>query len=364
MSKTCKTCILSDEINGVEVEGDGKCNFCKNHSPHIPYGEQKLIHLFAKANRKNRIYDALVPLSGGKDSTYVLYLAVKKYGLKVLTYTFNNGFMSTLALENIDRTVKACGVDHVWVNHNTEMLHKLYRTTLTESGEICGICGVGIERSMLKISEAWRIPMILLGHSPTENNSFTGEKLYDQTRLKTILGRNTKISGEEMNRFFIYPNLNFISSYLLTKTGRFGRKLNILYYIDLPSDKEISRILKSEMNWNDSDHSEYTRHFDCLAEPFTNYIRDKRLGSSRRIFQLSNMIRSGEVTRDEALQTWKSDNENQSPANFNFVLEKLNLSKADIENIARIPVHVFDDNVSPANKIFATARKLIKGNRH
>lgn len=167
-----------------------------------------------------------------------------------------------------------------------------------------------------------------------------------------------------MNRFFIYPNLNFISSYLLTKTGRFGRKLNILYYIDLPSDKEISRILKSEMNWNDSDHSEYTRHFDCLAEPFTNYIRDKRLGSSRRIFQLSNMIRSGEVTRDEALQTWKSDNENQSPANFNFVLEKLNLSKADIENIARIPVHVFDDNVSPANKIFATARKLIKGNRH
>lgn len=364
MSKTCKTCILSDIIDGVVINGDGRCNFCTNDSPHIPYGEQKLIRQFAKAKKKKRIYDALVPLSGGKDSTYVLYLAVKKYGLRALTYTFNNGFMSSLAVENIERATKECGVDHVWVNHNHEMLHKLYRTTLTESGEICGICGVGIERSMLKISEAWKIPLILLGHSPTENNSFTSEKIYDQTRLKTILRRNSKISEAEKSRFFIYRNLNFISSYLLTKTGRFGKKLNILYYIDLPSDKEISTILKSEMNWKDSDHSEYTRHFDCLAEPFTNYIREKRLGSSRRIFQLSNMVRSGEITREEALQTWKSDNKNLLPANYDFVTGKLNLGSSDIENIVRIPVHVFDDSVSPANKVFASARKIIKGNKH
>jgi dsRNA-specific ribonuclease len=46
------------------------------------------------------------------------------------------------------------------------------------------------------------------------------------------------------NRFLIYPKLNFISTYLYTKLGRFGKKVNILYYINLPSEKEIAEILQ------------------------------------------------------------------------------------------------------------------------
>jgi hypothetical protein len=364
MSKTCNTCILSDEIGGIVINADGSCNYCTDHSQHVPYGEQKLHRIIAKAKKKNNTYDALVPLSGGKDSTYVLYLAVKEFRLKVLTYTFDNGFMSELALKNIGNTTKSCNVDHVWIKPDADMLLKLYRTALTESGEICGICGIGIERSMLRISEAWKIPLILLGHVPTESNSFTGENLYDAFRMKTILKRNKNISGDEIRRFLIFPNINFITSWLQTKTGRFGKKVNILYYLDLPSEKRIAEILKSEMNWADSDHSGYTRHFDCLAEPFTNFIREKRFGSSRRIFQLSNMVRNNEISRDEALSIWKKDIIHSEPANFHMIKERLRLTDSDIGQIARIPAHVFDENISVANKVFAMVRKSIKGNRH
>jgi len=342
------------------MDKNGVCNYCNEHMPFIPYGENQLLKILKKAKKKQRLYDALIPLSGGKDSTYVLYLATQKYGLKVLTYTYDNGFMSDLAKQNIEKSVEVSRADHIWVKHDKEMLKELYRTALTQSGELCGICGVGIERSMLKISEAWRIPLILLGHSPTEINSFTSEDIYDQHRLRAILAKNKNITNQLTDRFLIYPKLNFITSYLFTLTGRFGKKVNILYYTNIPTDKEIGEILKREMQWREPELSEYTRHFDCIAEPFTNFIREKRFGHSRRLPQLSNMVRNHEITRDEATKIHQEDQQKISNSNFQSVMTALHLSEDDINDIAGIPANVFSDTKSTANLIFAKARRLMK----
>jgi hypothetical protein len=359
--RTCSKCILHDKIDGVVIDDDGICNHCKDYKPFVPFGEDKLLKIFDKARKKHRIYDALVPLSGGKDSTYVLYLAVKKYGLNVLTYTFDNSFMSDFAIKNIESTVRECGVDHIWVKHDEAMIRELYSTTLRQSGEICGICGIGIENSTLKISEAWKIPLILMGHSPAEANSSTGENIYDQARLKAILRTNRNISEEMIKRFFIYPDLNFLSSYIYARTGRFGKKVNILYYLDVPSDQEIGNILKKEMAWTEPEKSKYTRHFDCIAEPFTNYVRDRRFGVSRRMPQLSRMILNHEITRDEALQINEDDRANSNNDNLNIILDRFDLSEKDLQDIVNIPPHVFSDKTSAGNRIFAFARGLMKG---
>jgi len=351
-------------MDGVFIGNDGICNHCKEYKPFVPYKETELLKILNKAKKKKRIYDALIPLSGGKDSTYVLYLAVKKYGLNVLAYTFDNGFVSDFARKNIETSVKKCNADHIWVKHDAKLIGELYSTTLKHSGEICGICGIGIERSMLKISEAWNTPLILLGHSPTEANSFTSENIYDQKRLKAIFKRNTNINNKMINRFLIYPNLNFISSYLYTRLGRFGKKVNILYYLDIPSDSEIGDIIKKEMDWIEPSQSKYTRHFDCTAEPFTNYIREKRFGTSRRLPQLSNMIRNNEISREEALQILEDDKKALQPENFKDVMTELNISNSDINEIAKIPPNVFSDNKSLSNSIFALGRKLLKKNSH
>ncbi len=362
--KICRKCILSDKIEGVVINEEGVCNYCMSYKPFVPYGESKLLGIFKKAKRKKRMYDALVPLSGGKDSTYVLYLAVKKYKLNVLTYTYDNGFVSDFAKKNIESSVRTCNVDHIWVKHDELMIDELYRTALVQSGEICGVCGVGIERSMLKVSEAWRTPIILLGHSATEENSFTSENIYDQNRLKAIFRTNPNISQKFVKRFLVYPDLDFIRSYLYTKAGRFGRKVNILYYIETPSDKEIGEILKREMNWTEPQLSKYTRHFDCIAEPFTNYVREQRLKSSRRLPQLCNMIRNNEMTREEALQIIRNDKENIQPVNYSGIMTRLNLDEKDMHDIANIPLNVFRNKTSFSNKVFAIARGVLKKNTH
>ncbi len=360
--KTCSRCLVHEQLPGVSIHVDGECNLCKKYVPYVPADPGILLKVIKKAKKKGRTYDALVPVSGGKDSAYVLYLAVRKYGLKVLTFTFDNGFMSPMAMENIGRITESCGVDHVWVRHNPSMLKKLYRTALMNSGEICGLCGMGIENSMLKISEAWKIPLIFLGHSPTEQNSFSTENIYDTTKLKAILRYKSEVTTEMIDRFLIYPDLNFITSYIYSRTGRFGRKINLLYFEQLPSDKEISKILNENLGWTESNHSGYSRHFDCLAEPFSNYIREKRMGYSRRLPQLSNMIRSGEIGREEAIDILQKDKEEYSLDNFGFILETLNLNHKDLNRIENIPLHVFEDEKSKANLLFGKVRALVKGN--
>ncbi len=145
--KTCKKCLLNESIEDVSIGEDGICNHCCNFKAFEPLEHQELLHIFNWAKQKNRKYDVLVPISGGKDSTYVLYLAVKKYKLKVLTYTFDNGLMSDLARKNIETSIKATNVELVWVRSDSHLIQKLYKTTLLKSGEICGVCGMGIERS-------------------------------------------------------------------------------------------------------------------------------------------------------------------------------------------------------------------------
>ena len=359
--KSCSKCLAHDKLPGVSIHDDGECNLCREYTPYKHKDPEILNKIITKATKKNRTYDALVPVSGGKDSAYVLYLAVKKYGLKVLTFTFDNGFMSPLALDNINRITESCGVDHIWVRHNPAMLKKLYRTALVNSGEICGLCGMGIENSMLKISGAWKIPLIFLGHSPTEQNSFSAENIYDTVKLKAILRHKSDVTGNMIDRFLIFPNLNFITSYIYSRTGRFGKKVNLLYFEELPSDKDISKILTENFGWAESSHSGYSRHFDCIAEPFSNYIREKRMGYSRRLPQLSNMIRSGEIVRKEALDILQKDQEECSPANFSHILTSLDLDHDDLKRIENIPLHVFDDQKSRANIVFGKIRGLVKG---
>lgn len=357
--KQCKRCILNDSIKGVFINNESICNICENYSSYIPLGEENLVKILEKAKKKKSHFDVLVPFSGGKDSTYILYLATKVYKLKTLAFTYDNGFFSDLALENIKEAIKNAQCDFIFYHPEKKFLHKIYKETLMQSGEICGVCGIGITNSIQKASEDWNIPITLMGYSPVEVGSFPSENIYDYHRLKTILKTNNKFTNTEINRFLIYPKLDHIKNYIKTYFGKFGKKVSPLFYLPLITDKEMGNIIRSEMGWKDSDSTGYTRHFDCIAEPLTNYIREKRYGNSRRIFQLSNMIRNGEITRDEALSIYKNDKSHELPDNKDHVLEKLNMTNDDLIKGTEVEIGKWEWAISKRNKVFSKLRKIL-----
>jgi tRNA(Ile)-lysidine synthase TilS/MesJ len=84
---------------------------------------QKIIQQVKKLNRK---YNCFISLSGGKDSTYALYLFSKIYKLKCLCVTFDNGLMSEHAKSNIKKAIEITQSDHIYYNVPRNRLLNLF----------------------------------------------------------------------------------------------------------------------------------------------------------------------------------------------------------------------------------------------
>src|SRR5512141_3243669 len=119
--RRCARCVLSAAFPNTEFDVEGVCNFCRDDvgvrsdDAAIERGRARVMELFAEQRARKATYDAVLCNSGGKDSSYTLKLAVEKYGLTVLSFTLDNGFVAPEARDNINRVVDALGVDHVTV---------------------------------------------------------------------------------------------------------------------------------------------------------------------------------------------------------------------------------------------------------
>jgi hypothetical protein len=357
----CTKCILNDQYPGLRFDEHGVCSICAKDRHFDPIGEPALVAEFEKArekaSRRKLDYDVLVPLSGGKDSTYMLYLAARKYKLRVLAMTYDNGLLSALALKNIETTVKNAGARHVFYRPDAAIQKKVYQTMFRQTGDICGACDIGTNVSILKVSHDYKLPLIVSGVSPLENDSFLPDSIQDIARFRHIMKKAGVLSRAEMNKFLIYPNLNYFNQTFLKRTGYFGRLIFPLFFIENPSDKEMGAIIRQELGWNDSRTSEYTKHFDCIAEPFTNFARNRIYGYERRICQYSNMIRRGEITREHALEMLESDHLWVMPANVEPVMDYLGVTKDDLPGIFAYKPMTYEKHTSRMNRLFGMVKK-------
>ena len=116
-------------------------------------------------------YDALVCLSGGKDSLYLLYRAKVDYGLNVLAYTTDVN-IPEVAWDNIRRTVEKLGVDHLVYRPPTEFYRKIFRHLLKNQEARGAVYTVSyvyaplFEGDALAVALERNIPLVLAGYSP------------------------------------------------------------------------------------------------------------------------------------------------------------------------------------------------------
>jgi hypothetical protein len=98
--RQCSRCICDSTIPALEFDSAGVCSLCHMHDrfeeayPNDERGDQILEEKFKRIKRdgQGKKYDCIVGLSGGRDSTYLLYLAVTKWKLRPLAVHFNDGF--------------------------------------------------------------------------------------------------------------------------------------------------------------------------------------------------------------------------------------------------------------------------------
>src|SRR5438876_189427 len=180
--KLCTRCVLPETFPGIQFDDLGVCNYC-----HRALVEEKLAAQRDTARAKfeqllgdvrgRGTYDVLVGWSGGKDSTYILARLLKEFDLRILAFTFDNGFVSKQAFRNMEKLSDSLGVDHVIYKAGFTMMQKVFnasaegdelypKAALGRASNICTSC-MGLAKSLaLRICIEKNIPMTAFGWTP------------------------------------------------------------------------------------------------------------------------------------------------------------------------------------------------------
>ena len=167
----CQNCNLPEGKLKVVLNDRGICNYCeyfeqnKKGVLNIADRERVLARKLQKIKGKYE-YDAVAGLSGGKDSTYVLYQVVKKYNLKVLAVTLDNGFLTDYAKESVINTVKALGVEHRFYKPDWDTHRRFYQIAVRKMGNPCIACAFGGYFLAIKACCENKIPFFIHGRTP------------------------------------------------------------------------------------------------------------------------------------------------------------------------------------------------------
>lgn len=320
----CARCLLPSNMDGVSLDSEGICNHCRKYEQDYATWdristrkEDEFKTLLEKARSLKRPYDCLVPLSGGKDSTYSLYLATQVYGLRTLAVTLDNGYLSNPAKANITNALRNCNADHIFYHINKENSSLLFSEFIRKSGDFCNACMRGINYAIEISLKSFNIPLVIKGsgrrvqyisqlkgistlNTPAYfENVIKGTSVYDRfkhlSQYKNKLERQKMIGG-------IFDILG-LSRHLLMKF--IPQHIGLYDYIYLPYT-EITRIIKKEMGWSDGGNS--VEHLDCELHDvpfFKNTILVENITKST--LHNSGLIRQGLLTKEEALQKEEED---------------------------------------------------------
>jgi len=299
----------------ITFDSKGICNHCLSYKKPEPLGENQLLQKIH--SRHGRQYDCVLGISGGKDSCYVAYLAKKKYGLRALAVSYDFLFMVDLARENIKTVCKNLGLELLVVKSRNTFEYNLLRNHLTSMAATgttwgqCMFCHYGIEAVLYETARSREIPFILSGVTPNETWWNPGN------RLSILAKRLKKLPLTEKILFGLYQSKAYVG--LVDQRRQFplpgNSSFNVYKRVHVPADGPetipvfhyiewdqdlIEKTLQEETGWQRPAKA-LTWRYDCILEPLLDYTFKADLGISSGGLYLCGLIRSGGISREDAL---------------------------------------------------------------
>lgn len=220
MVHRCPTCGIADNFPGVVINNH-TCNYCKKREKMAKTGRpikdfcytppilekdriilKKQMEAYFKELKKQPGYHGIVCYSGGKDSTYVLYLLTKVYGLNILPVTVDIGCLNSKALKNIKKTLKKIGIKkHILIDKKVKLFRKIHKFFLLRKKSMfiegnnplsCLVCHHVMDMMIYQIAQKYSCDFIATGldrfQTPDELNFLLSDKLkfYHEIKPETF----------------------------------------------------------------------------------------------------------------------------------------------------------------------------------
>lgn len=352
--KICKRCIMDTSDPEIIFDKNGICKHCHRYDDildsrvfkgEIAKKKLKEVVLNIKNSGKNQEYDCIIGVSGGVDSTYVAYLT-KELGLRPLAIHFDNGWNSELAVGNIEKVLDKLDIDLYTYVIEWDMFSDLQKAFLkgsTPDGEVP--TDHAINALLYKEASKRGIKHIISGMNFTTESMSVRRWSYGHSDWSFIKDVYKKHGNNKSLK--TYPRFNLFNLFTYTFLKRI-KIVSILNYIDYDKEATMS-LLQEKLDWvrYEGKHYEsvYTRFYQ-------GYVLPEKFNIDKRIGHLSDLIRSNQLTRDEALIHIKSSpypSEELLSQDIEFMYKKFNYSEKDFELIMKAPLKSFLDYRNHSN---------------
>ena len=345
--RVCTRCIMDTSVPGITFDGEGVCNFCRvqdNLEKAFPLneeGQRKWSAIIRRIKREGRSkkYDCVIGISGGRDSIYSLYLVKKVYGLRPLAVHFNDGFGNPVAGENMTRAVTRLGVDLRTITSDWRESKDLKIAFLKASTPELEIgTDIGIATALYGVAVKEKVKHVIIGQSfRTEGISPLSWNYLDGKYLESVHRQFGTVELRKWRPADPGFNLNLFHMFYYTLWKGIG-VVPLLYYVNYVR-REAEEIIKKEFDWVYPG----AHYFDDLYQSLVTYVLRVKFKIDRRKFNYSALVRSGQMTREQALEAIKEIYVIEDPDVIRLCVKRLGISKEEFEECLTRPVKTFRD---------------------
>ncbi len=295
--RTCRRCLITKDVPGADFDQTGLCHYCRLHdvmdAQYVTGGEgrKELERMAARLKEagKGKKYDVILGVSGGCDSSYLAHLMIE-LGVRPLAVHFDNTWNSPIATSNIYAVLGALGIDlETYVVDNTEY-DDLYRAfMLAGVKDVEAPTDIGFMGVLYRAAEKHGIKHIIEGHSfRTEGVSPLGWLYMDGGYIKSVHKRYGSVPLKT------FPNMEFGQFVRWAAMSRIER-IRPLYFLDY-NKEDTKKFLTDTYGWQWYGGHHLENRFTAF---YHSYLLPTRFGIDFRKIELSALVRSGQLDRDE-----------------------------------------------------------------
>ncbi len=331
------------EDPNIQFNSEGICNYYKAYKEaeqkfvfHGDQGEDRIREMkeeIINAGRDKR-YDCILGLSGGVDSTYLCWLA-KQLGLRPLIVHFDNGWNSELAVSNIENTISKLGFDlYTYVvdwNEFSNLQQAYLKASVVDIEVLTDHAFMAV---LYEQARKWKIKYVLAGMNIVTEHVLPKYWIYSKGDVNNIKDIQSKFGTIPVSKLKSYPFLNYSTKWYCDNVLHM-KVFSPLNFIEYNYDK-VKELITRELGWRDYGG----KHFESVWTRFyQGYILPRKFNIDKRKAHYSNLIFSGQINKEEALNKLSSPiyEKKLLQQDVEFILKKFNLTENEFERLMNLP---------------------------
>ncbi|MBL8806891.1 MAG: N-acetyl sugar amidotransferase [Rhodospirillales bacterium] len=344
----CQRCVYPANARpGLVLDEHGVCSGCRlaESRPSIDWSSREkalrdlLEEYKARQREKGNPYDCIIPVSGGKDSTYQVWLMRERYGMNPLLVSYNHAFNTAIGIRNLTNLVKRMDCNLIRFTTAPGSAIRIARHMLRKVGDVTWHYHAGIMTFPIRTAVQYDVPLIVWGeHGFSE---LVGMHNYDD------FVEFTKKKRQEHDMRGFEPED-------ILEEGDSGLTRYDLAPFFYPNDEDIERVgirgiyLSNYMEWDGKKHAEfvienlgfetaqsrertfnlYDKLDDIHANGLHDYLKYLKFGYGRATDEASFEIRRGRMTREEGIEM-AAKYDAARPSDMDIFLREAGMTEAE-----------------------------------